>query len=105
MTSREHDATDGQRLEPVVENPSQVADENDPGDAVQRSFRYQHAYGAILLIAGAANQRPYTAIWCEHHEDLLVERTDGHYEAYQVKTRRPGRGDWTLNDTDLKRSS
>ena len=84
-----------------LQDPSLVGAVNDPGDETQRNFRYQHACGAILLIAGATGKTPYKAVWCEHHEDLLAERSNGKYDAYQVKTRRPENGDWDLGDKEI----
>jgi hypothetical protein len=89
---------------PALTNPADVAAIGDPGDETQRNFRYQHAYGSILLIAAATGINPYDAIWCEHHEDLLAERTDSTYDAYQVKTRRPEIGDWTLTEEPIRHS-
>ncbi len=86
------------------QDPAATPDWNDPGDDVQRNFRYQHAYGAILLIAGASGRREIVAVWCEHHEDLLGERADGLYDAYQVKTRREEDGYWLLTDEPLRKS-
>lgn len=79
-------------MEVTKNDPAEILDETDPGDETQRNFRYQHAYGVILLIAGAASVEPYSAVWCEHHEDVLAERVDGSYDAYQIKTRQPERG-------------
>lgn len=84
--------------------PITVAAIGDPGDETQRNFRYQHAYGVILLVAGAVGTHPYEAIWCEHHEDLLAERVDNTYDAYQVKTRRPELGAWKLTDDAISHS-
>ncbi|RSK38774.1 dsDNA nuclease domain-containing protein [Hymenobacter perfusus] len=89
---------------PALPNPADVAAIGDPGDETQRNFRYQHAYGSILLIAAAIGLNPYEAIWCEHHEDLLAERPDSTYDAFQVKTRRPEIGDWTLTDEAMRHS-
>ena len=89
------------------ESPRGIADTldtSDPGDETQRNFRYQHAYGVILLVAGARGREPYVALWCEHHEDLLCERSDGRFDGYQIKTRRPEIGDWTTNDEPFRRS-
>lgn len=88
----------------TIPNPAAVAAIGDPGDETQRNFRYQHAYGTILLIAAATGLNPYEAIWCEHHEDLLAERLDSTYDAFQVKTRRPEIGDWTLTDEAMRHS-
>lgn len=76
----------------------------DPGDSTQRNFRYQHAYGVMLLVAAKLGLRPYVAIWCEQHEDFLAERKDAKFDGYQIKTSRPENGAWRLNDGDLRRA-
>ncbi|MEQ1899554.1 MAG: dsDNA nuclease domain-containing protein [Devosia sp.] len=73
----------------------------DVGDETARNYRYQYSYGVILLAAAARGDRPYSAIWCEHHDDLLAERHDGKFEAWQIKTRRPETGSWTLGNADF----
>ncbi len=73
----------------------------DAGDETARNFRYQHSYGVILLAAASRGELPYAAIWCERHEDILAERLDGRFEAWQVKTRRPENGAWTSMDRDF----
>ena len=87
-----------------AENPGEVPDPEDPGDDVQRRFRYQHAYGVILLVAGASGLQPFAHVFCEHHEDLLCEREDGAFDAYQVKTRGPEGGYWAMSDAALRKS-
>lgn len=77
---------------------------SDSGDQTQRNFRYQHAYGAILLIAGACKKKPYASVWCEHHEDLLAERIDKTYDAYQIKTRQPENGYWEITHEEVQKS-
>lgn len=86
------------------QTPADILDATDPGDDTQERFRYQHAYGVILLAGAAREDLPYTAIWCEHHEDLLGERTDGLWDGYQVKTQRPENGAWDLQKEALKHS-
>jgi hypothetical protein len=76
----------------------------DPGDETARNFRYQYAYGVMLLVAARRGVRPYVALWCEHHEDFLAERSDRRLDAYQIKTRRPELGPWTLTTEALVRS-
>jgi hypothetical protein len=85
-------------------SPEQILDHKDPGDETQRNFRYQNGYGAILLIASARGDKPYRAVWCEHHDDYLCEREDNLFDAYQIKTRKPEQGYWKLTDPDLKGS-
>jgi hypothetical protein len=107
---RARDAVKGRALsEPTQEeaqpqSPAEVRDLRDPGDATQLNFRYQHSYGVILMVAAKLGDPPYIALWCEHHEDLLAEYEDNKFDAYQIKTRRPERGAWTLKDDDLIKS-
>lgn len=75
---------------------------SDRGDETQRAFRYQNAYGVILLAAGLRGTTKMTALWCEHHEDILVERPDSMYEAYQVKTK--SSGDLRIADDDFRKT-
>ena len=93
-------------LQSNILSPSlhEVVDTTDPGDDVQQRYRYQHAYGVILLVASMRKELPYVAIWCEHHEDLLGELEDGYYDAYQVKTQLPENGRWDLTKEPLKDS-
>lgn len=82
-------------------SPVDAYDTSDPGDTTQRNFRYQHAFGVILLASGKLGLNPYVAIWCEQHEDYLAERADQTFDAYQIKTSRPENGAWKLNDIGL----
>jgi len=75
---------------------------NDRGDETQRAFRYQNAYGVILLAAGLSGQTEMIAIWCEHHEDLLVELVGGRLFACQVKTK--SSGNWQTTDKEFVNS-
>lgn len=84
--------------------PSDARDRSDPGDATGRNFRYQHAYGVMLIVAAKRGFRPYVAIWCEQHEDFLAEREDQIFDGYQIKTTRPELGPWTLKDPELTKS-
>ena len=85
-------------------SPAEVRDHTDPGDETQRNFRYQHAYGVILLVGAASGGLPYVSIWCEHHEDFLAERADGLYDAYQIKTGKPEDGAWVWTRAALRDS-
>jgi hypothetical protein len=48
--------------------------------------------------------RPYRAIWCEQHEDLLAERDDDTFDAVQVKTRKSENGSWNITDEAFAKS-
>ena len=82
-----------------MHSPVDTVNVADPGDAVQRNFRYQHAYGVVLLLGAATGKLDYKAVWCEQQEDLLGEVDGRLFDAYQVKTQKPERGYWqTLDD-------
>src|SRR6201999_4049200 len=93
--------TKARRQPAEAPSPVEAFDPTDPGDATQQNFRYQHAYGVMLLLSGKLGLRPYVAIWCEQHEDYLAERDDKKFDAYQIKTSRPENGAWKLNDLGL----
>lgn len=80
-----------------VANPIEVNDALDPGDETQRRFRYQHAYGVILLVGSFRGLLPYENVWCEHHDDYLAQH-NGKFDSYQVKTRVPELGPWDVTD-------
>ncbi|TBC02924.1 dsDNA nuclease domain-containing protein [Rhizobium ruizarguesonis] len=73
----------------------------DAGDQTARNYRYQHSYAVILLASACRGERDYQAVWCEHHEDILAERTDGKFDGWQIKTRRPESGAWTTSSPDF----
>ena len=85
-------------------SPAESLDRVDVGDDTQRRFRYQHAYGVILLAAAASKAKSIACVWCENHDDFVGELEDGSFESYQVKTRKPENGPWKLNDDGLKKS-
>lgn len=83
--------------------PGSVLSSTDPGDDTQRRFRYQAAYSAILsleLLKGEPDCE-FQEIFCEHHEDTLVHRTDGKFIGVQVKTRQQGRELFKANDGQI----
>src|SRR5208337_2359800 len=96
------DAKSQTLVEAGVLNPHPTPERaRDVGDETARNYRYQHSYGVILLASAWRGERPYAAIWCEHHEDILAERVDGRFDAWQVKTRQPELGAWTNRNPDF----
>ena len=79
-------------------------DTTDTGSETLHRYRYQHAYGVILLARALATNEsdPYIDLWCEHHNDLAARRASGLFDIYQIKTRR--NGSWSLADKELKNS-
>lgn len=87
-----------------MSTPVSAPNTTDPGDEVIRKFRYQFGYGAILAIRMVAGDEQMVAIWCEQHEDLLVELKNGHFAAYQIKTKRTENGAWKTNEQAFEKS-
>lgn len=87
-----------------MSTPISAPNTTDPGDEVIRKFRYQFAYGAILAIRMVAGDEEMEAIWCEQHEDLLVALKNGHFAAYQIKTKRTENGAWKTNEEAFEKS-
>src|SRR4051812_5282740 len=81
--------------------PIDSLDTSDPGDQTQRNFRYQHAYGVILIVQSRKGVLPYIAILCEQHEDFLGIRIDGDVDGWQIKTRAVHSGRWKLTDDEF----
>lgn len=78
---------------------------DDPGDATQRNYRYQSAYGVVLLVAASMGNKDYRAIWCEQQEDFLCEiASDERFDAVQVKTQQPESGYWQTNSEAFVKS-
>lgn len=86
------------------QTPRNVEAVGDPGDETLRNYRYQVAYGVILLVGAACKKLPYKNIYAEHHEDYLCERDDDKFDGYQVKTRKPEEGSWEILDEPLQKS-
>ena len=72
----------------------------DRGDDTQERFRYQWAMG-VTLIAQGFGSSPFKALWCEYHEDFLLELHDGGFIAVQVKTDDSENALWRLGDDAL----
>lgn len=73
----------------------------DRGDETQERFRYQWAIGVWLLAQSLTGKRVIRALWCEHHEDYLLELPAGRYVAVQVKTDSRENAQWRWSDDAL----
>lgn len=69
---------------------------SDRGDETQDRFRYQWAIGTILLAEGVAGVCAMVALWCEHHDDFLIELATGKFRAVQVKTDSSENATWII---------
>lgn len=75
---------------------------SDPGADVQRRFRYQAAYAAIVATELLRDDGDVNLVFCEHHEDVLVRRVDGKFVGIQVKTRQIGLEPFKTGDEEIR---
>ena len=97
---------DGKKNEPLPLGLPEQGDglataPSDRGDETQERFRYQWAIGVWLLAQSLTNERSIRALWCEHHEDYLLELPGGRYVAVQVKTDSRENAEWRWSDDAL----
>jgi len=85
-------------------DPSTVLNPDDPGDDIQRRFRYQNTYAGILGILMTDDSKNITEIYCEHHDDILVKDASGKYTAIQVKTKDINSRPFDIDDESIEKS-
>jgi hypothetical protein len=71
----------------MSEAPDTVLSQSDPGDDVQRRFRYQATKAAMLALSLLDDETEAEEVYCEHHEDVLVKKRGGRFHGVQIKTR------------------
>ncbi len=87
-----------------LSGPDRAIDTDDRGDDVQRRFRYQATYAAILSLALLDDDEKapdIIEVFCEHHEDILTKFGDDAFCGIQVKTRESGRTPFKANEPDI----
>ncbi|MEI7605867.1 MAG: dsDNA nuclease domain-containing protein [Rhodospirillaceae bacterium] len=85
-------------------SPGESLDTKDPGDDVQRRFRYQHAYAAIQCAKLLDTGCKHDAVYCENFEDILLRKKTGTFEGVQVKTRQFKGEPFKATDAAIKKS-
>lgn len=88
----------------MSESPIEKYDLSDPGDDMQLRIRYQYGYGLILFCEAEKHEIDCKSLWFEQLEDILLEKNDGRFSFYQVKTRETTRGKWKITDDALVKS-
>jgi hypothetical protein len=58
----------------------------DPGAETSNRYRYQAAYAGLVAVTAMEQVPDAVAVYCEHHEDILLEFQDGLCDAIQVKS-------------------
>jgi hypothetical protein len=92
------------RMTEEYKSPEGQLDETDKGDDAQRRFRYQAAFAASLGLSLLAQELEVEAVFCEHHEDILVKRRNNLFDGIQVKTRLPKNGPFVFGDKEIMHS-
>lgn len=84
--------------------PDKVLGNTDRGDDIQRRFRYQAAYAALISLHLLDEKSEFDEVFCEHHEDVLVKLKDATFIGFQVKTREASLGPFTFSDSEIMKS-
>ena len=85
-----------------MDTPEKVLSAVDRGDDMQMRVRYQATYTALVGLGMLLDATEIEEIYCEHHEDVLVRKTNGRFLGYQVKTRLASLGPFKADDDPIK---
>lgn len=69
-----------------VADPRTTPANEDVGADTKGRFRYQACYAAWISVGMLSEIPDVAAVFCEHHDDVLIEFMDGRCEAVQVKS-------------------
>jgi Cap4 dsDNA endonuclease len=73
-------------------DPVVTAAGDDTGAETLQRYRYQASYAAWLAVGSLEEMPDVAAIYCEHHDDVLLELVGGVCDAIQIKTQASGVG-------------
>ncbi len=85
----------------MSEAPDTVLSQSDPGDDVQRRFRYQATKAAMLALSLLDDEADVEEVYCEHHEDVLVKKRGERFHGVQIKTRFDEAGPHKSTDEEI----
>ena len=88
----------------ITDQPDQTVDDTDPGDDIYRRYRYQSTYAGIICVRMIIPSSGVAEVFCEHHDDILVKRTNGRFYAIQVKTQQPGGSPFKSDDDPIQKA-
>jgi hypothetical protein len=89
---------------PSISKLESVLAVNDPGDDTLERYRYQITYTAILGLSLLDEPCEHDYLYCEHHEDVMLKRTDGCYCGIQIKTQGEGYDPFKAGDEPIRNS-
>lgn len=82
--------------------PDAVLASGDPGDETARRYRYQWTWAAIGCCMLLDPTSDISEVFCEHHEDVLLRRSNGRFTGLQIKTRNDSLDPWKTGDEAVK---
>jgi Cap4 dsDNA endonuclease len=85
----------------MSKSPDNVLSQSDPGDDVQRRFRYQATKAAMLALSLLDDEAQVEEVYCEHHEDVLVKKCGARFHGVQIKTRFDEAGPHKSTDEEI----
>lgn len=85
-------------------SPANALDIDDPGDDTIARFRYQFCIVAINAFQLVSDPGSVVSLICENFEDIIIERTDGKFDAIQVKTKLRHLTPFKANEDAVKKS-
>lgn len=81
--------------------PDAIASRDSFGDDTARRYAYQWTYAAVLGCALLDAASDIREVFCEHHEDILLKHSSGHFTGIQVKTTERGDALWKAGDPEV----
>jgi hypothetical protein len=82
-------------------NPASTPPAEDVGADTQRRFRHQACYTAMLSLGLLNDEGPLKELFCEHHDDVILQMKSGSFKAVQLKTRLVGGVPFKSGDAEI----
>lgn len=89
------------QMEKPLPNPASSPPAEDVGADTQRRFRHQACYIAILSLGLLDDEGPLRELYCEHHDDVILQMKSGSFKAVQLKTRLVGGVPFKSGDAEI----
>lgn len=87
-----------------MNTPENILSVKDKGDDTQKRFRYQNACACFISMNLLSDDRQFSEIYCEHHEDILLKLNNGKFAGVQIKTKNIELGPFDINDEAICKS-
>lgn len=87
-----------------MNSPDQILSKKDRGDETQNRFRYQNACACFISLNLLSDDRKFSELYCEQHEDILLKLINGKFSGIQIKTKNLDLSPFNLNDEAIYNS-